>query len=329
MAINIARRKFIVALGGTTVAWPLRARAQQPPVVGWLGSGWPDLVVFVMRAFHQGLKETGYVDGRNVVIEYRWAEGQYDRLPALAADLVRRQVAVIVATPTPATLSAKAATTTIPIIFATGGDPVELGLVASLNRPGGNLTGVSILSVPLVAKRLELLHELVPNAKKFALLVNPANKTIADSATKGVETVTQAFGLELQVLTASTEHDFEPAFATLIQRGAGALVISADAFFNSKRDQLVALAARYAVPTIYETRDFVSAGGLMSYGASFPDMYRQVGIYTGRILKGEKAADLPVQQAVKIEMAVNLKTAKTLGLTFPLTLLGLADEVIE
>ena len=264
-----------------------------------------------------------------MAIEYPWAEGQYDRLPALAADLVRRQVTVVVATTTPAVQAAKTATATIPIVFLTSSDPVEVGLVASLNRPGGNMTGVANLSVEIGAKQLQLLHELVPAATVIALLVNPTNPILAEALSRGLQPAGRAIGQQIRVVSAGTEREIDAAFAGLVQQGVGALVVGNDPFFNSRPDQLVALAARHAVPVIYPYREFVAAGGLMSYGSSLTDAYRQVGVYTGRILKGEKPADLPVQQSAKIELVLNLKTAKALGLTFPITLLGRADEVIE
>jgi putative ABC transport system substrate-binding protein len=280
-------------------------------------------------AFREGLQEAGYYEGQNVAIQYRWAENQTDRLPALVADLVRRQVTVIATTSIPATLAAKAATTTIPIVFQTGFDPVETGLVATLNRPGGNLTGVSTLAVELEPKRLELLHEVVPTATIISVLLNPTNSPIAESQLNNLQAAARTLGLQLQVLHASNERDFEPVFARLGQLRIGALAIGADAFFNSRSGQLAALALRHAVPTIYQFREFAVAGGLMSYGGSLTDAHRLVGVYTGRILKGEKPADLPVQQSTKVELIINLKTAKALGLDVPPMLLSRADEVIE
>jgi len=326
------RRDFIRVVIGSAVASPLAALAQQPamPVVGFLSSASPDLYVTRLNAFRQGLKEAGYVEGQNVAIEYRWADGQNDRLPTMAADLVRRQVAVI-ATPgsTPAALAAQAATTTIPIVFSIGGDPVQFGLVASLNRPGGNLTGGTFLSIEVGPKRLELLHELVPMATVVGLLVNPTNPNLAEPTTKNLRAAAHTLGLQLHILNASTDRDFDTVFATLIQLQLGALVIGADPFFSSRLEQLAALTVRHAVPTVYQTREFTAAGGLMSYGASFTDAFRAAGVYTGRILKGDKPADLPVQQLVKVELIINRKTAKALGLTVPPALLARANEVIE
>jgi putative ABC transport system substrate-binding protein len=325
------RRDFITLLGGAAASCPLAARAQQPavPVIGFLGSESPDLFADRFRAFRQGLGETGYVEGRNVAIEYRWAESQNDRLSAFAAELVRRQVNVIVTSgSTSAALAAKAATTSIPIVSPISADPVAVGLVASLNRPGGNLTGVTSLNAGLAPKRLELLHELVPTATILAFLVNPTNPN-AEADTRDAQAAAHALGVRLQILRASTEHDFETSFASLAQMGAGALLISSDSLFNLRSEQFAALTLRYAVPTIFQTRAFAAAGGLMSYGVSVADIYRLAGVYTGRILKGEKPADLPVQQATKVELVINLKTVKALGLTVPLALLTRADEVIE
>jgi putative ABC transport system substrate-binding protein len=325
------RRKFIMLLGGLA-AWPLPLSAQQPviPAIGFLGSESPALSASLLRIFHQGLGETGYVEGQNVAIEYRWAEGQNDRLPALAADLVRRQVSVIAAPgTTPAALAAKAATATIPIVIFTAGDPVALGLVASLNRPGGNVTGTTSLAGELAPKRLSLLHELLPTATVMALLVNPSNPTLAESTTREVQATARTLGLQLHILRASAERDFDTVFATMLQLKATALVIAVDSFFTGRREQLAALALRHGIPAIYQSRDFAAAGGVMSYGGSLTDGYRLVGLYTGRILKGEKPADLPVQQTTRIELIINMKAAKSLGLDVPATLLVRADEVIE
>ena len=325
------RREFITILGGAAVVWPLAASAQQTamPVVGFVNSASAKNYTTLLAAFLKGLRETGYIDGQNVAIEYRWAEGRTDRLPAMVADLVHRRVAVIAATTTPAALAAKAATTTIPIVFETGGDPVKLGLVASLNRPGGNVTGVTQTNVETVPKRLQFLHELLPTARIMALLVNPAEPALAEVYTKEVQAAARALGLELHVLNASTERDFDGVLAKLIQLRAGGLVIGPGAFFTSRSEHLGALTFRNAVPAIYHTREFAVAGGLLSYGAALADAYRLTGNYTGRVLKGEKPADLPVQQATKVELYINLKTAKALGVNVPNTLIGRADEVIE
>ena len=324
------RREFITLLGGVAAAWPLTAQAQQPlPVIGFLNSSSPDGYAPMASAFRQGLKETGYVDGHNVAIEYRWAEGRNDRLPSFVADLVQRKVNVIAATTTAAALAAKAATTTIPIVFETTADPVQLGLVASLNRPGGNVTGVTQTNMEIAPKRLELLHELVPTASVMALLVNPTDPALAESATKELQEAASILGLKLHVMQASTDRDFDAVFAKLIQLRAGGLVIGGGPFLISRSEQLAALAARHAVPTIFQYREFAVAGGLLSYGSDITDSYRLAGVYTGRILKGDKPADLPVQQATKVEMIINLKTAKALGINVPNTLIGRADEVIE
>jgi len=324
------RREFITLIGGTAAAWPLAARAQPqaPPVIGYLSSSTPNANARNLAAFRRGLGETGYVEHRSVGIEYRWAEGQYDRLPALAADLVNQQVAVIFATGglMPA-LAAKAATSTIPIVFQGGGDPVQLGLVASFNRPGGNVTGISNISGSLLAmKGLELLHELVPKAAKVGCLVNPTNSGIQPT---DVQAAARVVGVELQVLTANADSDLDSIFPTLARDGIRALLIIGDPFFSSRVDRLAALAVRHAVPASYVFRRFVAAGGLMSYGPSLLETYRQGGIYVGRILQGEKPADLPVMQPTKFELVVNLKTARTLGIEVPPMLIARVDEVIE
>jgi putative tryptophan/tyrosine transport system substrate-binding protein len=325
------RREFITLLGGVAIGWPLAASAQQPamPVVGFLGGESSDLYADLLRALRQGLKETGYVEGQNVGIEYRWAEGQNEKLPSLAADLVRRRVAVIVAAGTPATLAAKAATTTIPIVFFVAGGPVELGLVASLNRPSGNLTGMTTLTLEVASKWLELLHELMPTTSTFALLINPTSPALAEIQSRDLQTAARKLGLQVHLLEASTDRDIDTAFARLVQLRSGGLVISSDSFLERRSERLAALAKRYAVPAVCGFREFATAGGLMSYGASITDAFRWIGVYTGRVLKGEKLADLPVQQATKVELIINLKTAKALALTVPLPMLGRADEVIE
>ena len=326
---DMRRREFITLVGGVAATWPLNAHAQQPamPVIGFLHHASPDVAAGLAAAFRQGLKETGFVEGQNVRIEYRWAQGRYDLLPELAADLVRREVAVIM-TNTPTSQVAKAATSTIPIVFASADDPIPLGLVASFNRPGGNATGIYFLIAALEGKRVEFLHEVVPKPGTIALLVDP-NFPSAATQTLAMRQAARSLGLNLLVVTAGTERDIDTAFATLVREGAGALAVAASGFFFFHREQLVALAAHHGMPVVYPWRDAAAAGGLMSYGASPFDAYRQAGIYAGRILKGEKPADLPVQQAVKVEFVINLRTAKALGLTVPLPLLGRADEVIE
>ena len=328
---QIKRREFITLLGGAAATWPLAARAQQAsmPVIGFLSNASPDVYALRLGAFRQGLKEAGYVERQNVEIEYRSAESENSRLPALAAEMVHRQVAVIVAAGgSPSAVAAKEATATIPIVFGVAVDPVEVGLVASLTRPGGNLTGVANLNVEVGPKRLELLHELLPTATIIAVLENPTSPT-AEPFSRALQPAARALGLQLHVLLASTDRDFDTVFATLVQLRAGALVISPDTFFNTRSEQLAALALKHAVPAIYQYRPFVAGGGLMSYGSDQTEYYRLVGIYTGKILKGEKPADLPVVQSTKVELIINLKTAKALGLTVPLPLLGRADEVIE
>src|SRR3984893_3584889 len=329
MAISIGRREFVTLLGAA-VAWPLGARAQQPamPVIGFMNVGTPKEDEYLRAAFQQGVSETGYIEGQNVTIEYNWAEGHPDRLPGLAADLVRRRVSVIAATSTPAALAAKDATATIPIVFETAGDPIKLGLVASLNRPGGNVTGMTQLSSELVAKRLGILHDLIPTATTIGLLVNPTDPR-AETQTGEMQEAAHALGLQIHVLNASTEGEINTVFAILSQLRLGALLVVTSNLFSRRREQFVTLAARQGVPAIYQYREYVAAGGLISYGTSITDAYRQAGIYAGRILKGEKPDDLPVLRPTKFELVINLKTTKTLGLTIPSGVLAIADEVIE
>ena len=328
---QLKRREFITLVGGTVIAWPLAARAQQAalPVVGYLNFGSPESDAFRLTGLRRGLNQSGYIEGRNLVIEYRWAGNQADRLPALAADLVQLRVAVIVTPGLVATLAAKVATTSIPIVFSVGNNPVQLGLVASLNRPGGNLTGFNNVTSELGAKGLALLHELVPGTETIGFFENPNNPRTFELTTRDVLAAASVIGVKVQTLKAATDREIDAAFVSLVQERTGALLVGNDLFFNSRIEQLVALAARYAIPTMYAQREFVVAGGLISYGTSLIEQYRQVGLYTGRILKGEKPADLPVIQATKLDLIINLKTAKTLGLEVPAKLLALADEVIE
>ena len=323
------RREFI--LGGAAASWAVTARAQQraTPVIGYMDTTSASTTAHLVEAFGRGLSAAGFDEGRNVAIEYRWAEGDYNKLPALALELVRRQVVVIATVNTPTILAAKAATQTIPIIFGVGVDPIKFGLVASLNHPGGNLTGVTQLNIEMEAKRVQLLHELIPAATSIGLLINPTSPAYSEAATESAQSAARILGVRLLVLNASTESAIEAAFVTLVQERAGSLLVSGDSFLVSKRHQLVALAARHAVPALYHRREFTAIGGLMSYGPSLPEVYYQVGDYTGRILKGAKPADLPVQQSTKFELVINLKTVKALGLEVPPTVLALADEVIE
>ena len=330
MAINIRRREFVVTLGGAVAAWPFAARGQQAamPVIGFVRNTSPDGAAPLLAALRRGLSEVGYAEGQNVAVEYRWAENNYDRLPALAADLVRRQAAVIIAAGNAAALAAKAATTTIPIVFATGDDPIRLGLVASLSRPAGNVTGVSFLGGTLVAKRLELLRELVPNVATVAHLMNPTGPTAAPEVEEA-RIAARSLGQQIQVLQASNESEIEVAFTTMARLRIGALNVGGDALFVDRRAQIVALAAHHSLPTSYFDRECVAAGGLMSYGTSQADAYRLAGVYAGRILKGEKPADLPVLLPTKFELVINMKTAKALGIEVPNSMQLLADEVIE
>ena len=332
MASHIERRKFLAALGGAAAAWPLAARAQQAamPVIGFVRDGSADANARNVAAFRKGLNETGTIEGQNVTLEYHWLEGQHDRLPALMADLVRRQVAVIATTGSvPAALAAKAATATIPIVFGAGDDPVKLGLVASFARPGGNATGINFLNLEVTAKRLRILHELVPKAVRIAVLVNPANATSAESTLRAVQEAAPAIGLQTQVLNATTIGEIDAAFATLARERPDALLVAGDAFFVSRAVQFTTLTARDRIPAAYSLRDYVKAGGLMSYGTDLADVSRQVGIYTGRILKGAKPADLPVVQSTKFEFVINMQTAKALSLEVPAQLLATVDEAIE
>jgi putative tryptophan/tyrosine transport system substrate-binding protein len=324
------RREFIAGLAGAA-AWPIAARAQQPalPVVGFIHGGEADAFTHLAVAFRKGLSETGYVEGQNVTVEYHWLEGQYDRLPALIADLIRRRVAVMAACVTPAAIAAKAATATIPIVFGVGDDPVRLGLVASLAQPGGNATGINIFTSEVVAKRLGLLHEMLPKAFRIAVLVDPVNGLTTETTLRSVQGAARAIGLQIQVLNASTSREIDAAFATLAHERPDALFVAPDTFFGSRRVQLVTLAAFNRIPAAYVQRADVVAGGLMSYGTSIGDMYRQVGVYTGAILRGAKAADLPVVQSTKFEFVINLQTARLLGIDVPPSLLATADEVIE
>jgi ABC-type uncharacterized transport system substrate-binding protein len=325
------RREFIAVLGGVVAAWPLAARAQQSamPVIGYLDPRSPDAIPERLRAFRQGLKETGYIVGENVAIEYRWAENQLDRLPMLAADLVRRQVAVITPAGTPSIFAAKAATSTIPIVFMTGDDPVSIGLVTSLARPGGNLTGIGFLTTALAAKRLEFLRELLPKAARVAVLVNSASGTQTEVTLREVEVAARTMGMQNQIFNANTSREIGAAFESMERGRPDALFVGPDPFFTARRVQLAHLATRHAIPAIYVAREFAEAGGLMSYGANIADAWHEAGVYTGRILKGTKPADLPVVQASKFELVINTETARILGLTVPPTLLARADEVIE
>ena len=331
LGADMRRRKFISLLGGTIASWPLVARAQPPvmPVIGFLDTRSPDGMTDRLRAFREGLKDSGYVERENVAIEYRWAENQLDRLPELAAELVRRQVAVIAATSTSSAVAAKAATASVPIVFLVGEDPVRLGLVASLARPGGNLTGINIFTVELTAKRLELLREMVPGAARIAVLVNPANATTTETTLRDVAAAARVMGLQIQVLNASTSREIDAAFATFVRERPDAVFVGLDPFLISRRVQLAQLATLHKVPAAYALREFAEVGGLMSYGTNIADAFRQIGVYVGRILKGAKPADLPVVQSTKFELVINAWTARMLGLAVPPTLIATADEMIE
>jgi ABC-type uncharacterized transport system substrate-binding protein len=331
MTISIGRRQFISALGGAAVAWPLTAHAQQPsmPVVGLIIAGSPDASATVAAAFRKGLNETGYVEGQNVTVEYHWLEGQYDQMPALMADLVRRRVAVIATPSTPPALAAKAATATIPIVFGVGEDPVQLGLVTSLARPGGNATGINFFLNEVVVKRMRLLHDLVPKAARVAVLVNPANTTNTEPTLRAVQEAAPTIGLQIQILNATTIGEIDAAFAALARQHCDAMFVGPDPLFTIRRGQFATLTARDRIPATYARREFVVAGGLMSYGTDLPDASHQIGVYTGRILKGAKPADLPVVQPTKFEFAINLQTARALGIEVPPSVLAIADEVIE
>jgi putative tryptophan/tyrosine transport system substrate-binding protein len=329
---GMGRREFVALLGGAAVAWPLAARAQQAamPVIGFLGAGAFDNYVLYLAAFRKGLAEIGFVEGQNVAIEYRWAEGQYERMTQLAADLVRRKVAVIaVPGSPPGARAAKAATSTIPIVFSVGDDPVRSGLVASISRPGGNATGINFFTGEVVAKRLALLHELLPGAARVAAFINPADASRAEALREEVEVAARTVGMQLQILNPSTNREIDAAFSALVRERTDALFVGPDAFYNSRRVQLANMAARHVIPTAFAVREYVDAGGLMSYGTSLTDMYREVGAYCGRILKGAKPSDLPVLQSTKFELVINAQTARMLGITVPPSLLARADEVIE
>jgi len=332
VTVSIGRRELLATLGGAAAAWPLAASAQQPamPVIGFINGGSADALARFADAFRNGLGETGYVSGQNVTVEYHWLEGQYHRVPALVADLVRRRVAVIAAPAAPAAIAAKAATATIPIVFALGDDPVKLGLVASLARPGGNATGINFFNQEVAGKRLALLHELVPKAVRVTIIVNPTDVANTESTLRDVPEAARTIGLQFQILNATTIGEIDAAFATLAHEGApGALFVSPDGFFTSRRVQFATLTARYAIPAAFSQREFVEVGGLMSYGTNIADMFRQVGVYSGNILKGAKPSDLPVVQASKFEFTINLQTARALGIEVPPGLLTIADEVIE